>query len=211
MPRVKWRKKTYLTRSKCAGLQSEEGVGTDGSQSLGSLDLDVLIDISSTSGRGVLVLLDVCQLGVDRSLVAQSASPANGEGVPLQSTEEDSVGGEIKITSGLGVCQGLVGDDLLQAVQAVVCHITGAVGRSSVAKEGEDSVDNVERIVKLESRVGGTENSLVGVLLGNLTLGGGSPGVERNFAGRSHAGKGNNGRSVLHFEWLMLRSSLKNS
>ena len=89
----------------------------------------------------------------------------------------------------------ILGNDLLQAIQVV--NLGGTVGSSRVAQEGEDGVKNVEGVVELQGVVGGDEDGLVRVLLGNLTLGR-LVGVDGDLAGGSNARKGNHSSSVLH-------------
>ncbi len=101
----------------------------------------------------------------------------------------------IDVTGRLGVGEGLVGHNLLQAVQIV--DFRGALGSSGVAKKSKDSVLNVEGVVQLESGVGGPEDSLVRVLLGDLALRELAR-IQRHLAGRSNAREGNKCSSVLH-------------
>lgn len=87
------------------------------------------------------MLGDGCDLGVGRGLVAEHRGQADGAGVPLQGAEHDGVGHAIDVVGGLGVGEGLVGDDLLEAVE--VGHVRGAGGGSGVAEQGEDAVRDV--------------------------------------------------------------------
>lgn len=193
-----------LTRGKGAALQSKKRVSPDGEQSLGDLELD--LGVVGRLGRSrVLVLVDVDELGIDRSLVAEGGSLADGQGVTLEGTEEDGVDGQVEVVGGLGVGESLVGDDLLEAVEAVGRDVTGAVGGSGVAEEGEHAVEDVVWVVELEGDVAGAEDGLVRVFLGNLALGG-SEGVSGHIAGRGEAnGDGHKSSSVLHGDgWLFV-------
>ena len=156
----------YLAGGKSAGGEGESGVGTNGSQLDGHIELDLCIT-RGLRGGGILMLLNSSDLRVDGSLVAQGAGQADLERVLLESTEQDGVRHGIQITSGLGVGEGLIGDDLLQAVQVLDVGGTGSGG--GVTQESEDSVLDLEGVVQLEGGIGGTEDGLVRVLLGHLT------------------------------------------
>jgi len=112
------------------------------------------------------VLLDGSDLGVDSRLIAQRASLANRQGVLLESAEQDGIDLAVEITSSLGVGKGLVGNNLLQAVQ--VGNIGRTKGGSGIAQQREDGVLNLEGVVQLQCQVGSAEDGLVRVLLRHL-------------------------------------------
>lgn len=198
-----WREQgTYLARGKRGGLQGDGRVATNGGDLDGNGQLNGGVDLGGTGGGGVLVLLEGVDLGVDGGLVAVDAELADGEGVLLDGAEEDGVDLAVEIAGRLGVGEGLVGDDLLQAVE--VRDVGGADGRSRVAEEGKDGVLDLEGVVELEEDVGGPQDGLVGVLLGHLTphqAGGTHPAPELgDVASAGHAGQAEEGDFVLHVE-----------
>lgn len=147
------------------------------------------------------MLGDGSNLRVHSSLVAENGSLANSGGVPLQGTEHDGVSLAVNITSSLGVGESLVGNDLLEAVE--VLDVGCTLGSGSVAEQGEDGILDLQGVVELKVRLGGGDDCLVGVLLGNLPLNNGV--VEGNLAGSSQAGEGKKGCLKLHLCDLMIK------
>lgn len=193
---------TYLARGKRGGLQGNERVTADGGDLDGSGQLNGGVDGGGTGGGGVLVLLEGVDLGVDSGLVAVDAELADGERVLLDGAKEDGVNLAVEIAGRLGVGEGLVGDDLLQAVE--VGNVGGTLDGSGVTQQGEDGVLDLEGVVELEEGVGGAEDGLVRVLLGHL-----APHQARrahlapelgDIAGAGHAGQAEEGDFVLHLE-----------
>lgn len=197
-----WCEGTYLARGKRSGLQGNKRVTTNGGDLDSGSQLNGRVDLGGTGGGGVLVLLEGVDLGVDGGLVAVDAELADGEGVLLDGAEEDGVDLAVEIAGRLGVGEGLVGDDLLQAVE--VGDVGGAGSGRRVAEEGKDGVLDLEGVVELEEGVGGAENGLVRVLLGHLTphqAGGTHPAPELgDITSAGHAGQAEEGDFVLHVE-----------
>lgn len=114
------------------------------------------------------MLGDCVNLGVGGSLVADDRGQTDLARVALEGTEEQGVCLAINITSCFCVGKGLVGNVLLETVQ--VGDGAGAVGGGSISEQRKDSVLNVLGVVQLQSRVGGLQDSLVGVLLCRCSL-----------------------------------------
>lgn len=174
-------------------MEGQGRVSAKGGKLLGHVQGDLLVARGGARGR-VLVLGDGRNLGVGRGLVAQYRGQPNGARVPLQGTEHDGVGHARHVVGGLGVGEGLVGDDLLEAVE--VGHVRGAVGGGGIAEQRKDGVGDVLGVVELQVRVGHAKDGLVGVLLRNLPLG--DMVVEGNLAGSSKPGEGEKHDLVLH-------------
>jgi hypothetical protein len=193
---------TYLARGKRGGLQGNERVATNGGDLDGNGQLNGGVDLGGTGGGRVLVLLEGVNLGVDGGLVAVDAELADGERVLLNGAEEDGVDLAVEIVGRLGVGEGLVGDDLLQAVE--VGDVGGAEGGGRVAQQGKDGVLDLEGVVELEEDVGGAEDGLVRVLLGHLAplqARRAHPAPELgDITGAGHAGQAEEGDFVLHVE-----------
>jgi len=185
---------TNIAGREGTALESKERVGTNGGQSLGDGQLD--ISIARGLGRGrVLVLGDAGDLGVDGGLGAEHAGQADLARVALEGAEDDGLGLAVNVASGLGVGEGLVGNNLLEAVQ--VLDVGGTRGGGCVTQEGKDGVGDVEGVVQLQGRIDDAEGGFVRVLLGNLTLGGAAR-VQGDLAGRSNAHQGSERSFVLH-------------
>lgn len=184
---------TYLSRGKSASLEGQLGVGADRGQLLRDVQGDLLV-ARGGAGGGVLVLGDGGDLGVLGGLVAEDRGLPDGGGVPLERPEQDGVGLAGDVARRLGVGEGLVGDDLLEAVE--VLDLGRARGGGGVAQEGEDGVRDAHGVVELEVRVGDVEDRLVRVLLGHLSLDDGA--VDGQIAGGGETGEGEESRSVLH-------------
>ena len=159
---------TYIARREGTALDGEVGISTDRSELHGHCESDVLVARGGGGGR-VLVLGNSSNLGVDGSLVAENGLQTDLASVSLKSTEEDGVGLSSDITSSLGIGESLVSNDLLEAIEVVNIRGTGSSG--SIAEQCKDGVLDLKRIVQLKSSVDGAEDSLMGVLLRNLTLG----------------------------------------
>ncbi len=104
------------------------------------------------------------------------------------------VGLTLEITGGLRVGEGLVGNDLLQAVK--VLDVGSTLGRSLVAQKTEDSILDLQRVVELQVGVDDSQDSFMRVFLGNLTLA--HLGVKANLTSGGKARKGENRSFVLH-------------
>lgn len=191
---------TYLTGSEGSSVDGEVRVSANGRELGSDIQSDLLV-AAGGAGSGVLVLSDGSNLRVHSSLVAENGSLANSGGVPLQSAEHDGVSLAINIASSLGVGESLVGDDLLEAVE--VLDVGCTLGSGGVAEQSEDGILDLQRVVELEVGLGGGDDSLVRVLLGNLPLDDGV--VEGNLAGSSQAGEGKNGCLELHLCDLMIK------
>ncbi len=185
---------TNITGGEGAAVESKLGIGANGGQSLGDSELDISIARGLRRG-GVLVLGDAGDLGVDGGLGAENAGEADLAGVALEGAEDDGLGLAVDVASGLCVGEGLVGNDLLEAVQ--VLDVGSTLGGGGVAQEGKDGVGDVQGVVELQGRVDDAEGSLVRVLLGNLTLGR-AVRVQGDLAGRSNAHQGSERSFVLH-------------
>lgn len=121
----------------------------------------------------------LCQssnLGVDCDFVAKNALQTNRAGVPLNSAEKHGHGEAVDllllILEQQSVAEGLVGSDLMKAVQ--VLNKASALSSGSVSEETEDGVLDLENVVELQELLGGGEKEFVRELLRNL--GGGIPG-----------------------------------
>lgn len=140
------------------------------------------------------MLSDGGDLGVGGGLVAEHRCQTNLASVPLQCAEHDGVGHAIDIAGGFGVGEGLVSDDLLEAVE--VGHVRGTGGGSGVTQQSEDPILDLQRVVELQVRAGGAEDGLVRVFLGNLSLR--ILVVEGDLTGSSQPGEGENSDLELH-------------
>lgn len=184
---------THLARGKGSALDGQGRVGTDRGELRSDVQGNLLVARSRCRG-GVLVLRDGSNLGVRRGLVAKNRRLADSRRVPLKSTEQDRLRLTVDIPRRLGVREGLVGDDLLEAVE--VLDVGGTLRGGGVAEEGKDSVLDLQWVIKLQVRLGGGDDGLVRVLLGHFPLD--NMVVQRDLTGSSQAGEGQDGRLVLH-------------
>lgn len=184
---------TYIAGSKGTGLNGQGRIGADGGELLRNVQGDLLVARGGIRGR-ILVLGDGSDLRVGGGLVADDRGLADGGSVSLQGAEHDGVGHSRDIVGRLGVGEGLVGDDLLEAVEVV--DVGGSLGGSGVAEEREDGILDLQRVVELQVRVCDVEDGLVGVLLRDLSLH--DTGVEGDLAGSSQPDEGEEGGRVLH-------------
>lgn len=184
---------SYLSGGKGTALDGQVGVSADRRQLLGNFEGNVLVAGRRLGGR-VLVLGDGSNLGVDSSLVAENALETDTASVALEGAEQDGVGLAFEITRSLRVAEGLVGNDLLQAVE--VGDVGRAFGSSLVTEETKDGILDGQGVVELQIGVDDSQDSFMGVLLRNLALA--HLGVEADFASRRTARKGNDRSLVLH-------------
>ncbi|CAG1999802.1 unnamed protein product [Fusarium graminearum] len=144
------------------------GVSADTSQLLGQLKGDGLVNSLGTSASSILVLSEGCDLRVDSSLCAKLAGSANLGGVALNSLEEQRTSHTAEVTDSLGVGESLISSLLLQTSQ--VCDLACTLSGSSITQEAEDGIGNLLGVVKVEELLGDSEDKVMRVFLGNLTL-----------------------------------------
>lgn len=160
-----------LARGKSAGEEGLGGVTADGSDLDGKVQDGLLV--FGRLGRGrVLDLRQGGDLGVDGlDGRAELAGLADGQGVPLQGAEDERVDHAGDVVVGLGVGEGLVGNDLLQTVEVGGVNLVRSLGGGCVTQKGKDGGLDLQGVVVLEKLVHGQEVELVRVLLGDLSSG----------------------------------------
>jgi hypothetical protein len=161
---------TYITRGKGTRLESNEGVNTDDSELACELQSNGLVGIGSTCRRWVLVLVERGDFGVDSILDAYNASLAYFTSVSLNCLVDEGTSHATDITNILGVGESEICGELFETVKIDILEIGDARGGGSVSEKSEDGVRQLELVVKVDKLPDNVEESVVQMLLGNLTL-----------------------------------------
>lgn len=157
---------THVSWSEGTGKKSLIRIGSNSCELLSESKNDVLVNGSSTGGSRILMLLDSCNLRVDRSLAAENTGQSNFSSVSLQSGVQQSIGLASNIASCLCVGESLIGCSLMETVQVGNLSSTGSSG--CVTEKTEDGVLDIIRVVEGQVDSDAIEESVVGVFLGNL-------------------------------------------